>query len=108
MASMHHALALVLLEVMDKEPGITGFWASAAVLGILGYLLARRRWWWALPILVLLTASFIGTWSEWTDPFVGPAIAVEAGRFYGYHLIASTMLAAGATVAGMVWPKRAA
>lgn len=95
-------LSLALLKVMDKEPGITAFWVSAVVWGALGYLLARRRRWWAVPILGLLALSFAAVWSEWSDPFVGPAIVVEAGRLYPYHLIASTLLAAGLTIVGMV------
>ncbi|NUO64725.1 MAG: hypothetical protein HOQ11_02570 [Gemmatimonadaceae bacterium] len=99
---------LAVLEVMDKEPGVIAFWVSAGVLGIIGYLLARRRWWWALPVLILLAVSSAAAWGEWTDSQVGPAIALEAGRFYGSHLLASTILAAGLTIAGMAWPKRAA
>jgi hypothetical protein len=99
---MHLSLNLALLEVMDTEPGITAFWVSAAVWGAIGYLLARRRWWWAVPILGLLGVSFAAVWSEWSDPFVGPAISIEAGRLYPYHLIASTVLAAGLTIAGLV------
>lgn len=34
---MHPVLPLALLEVMDKEPGIKGFWASALDLGMVGY-----------------------------------------------------------------------
>lgn len=99
---MQLTLSLVLLEVMDKEPGVTAFWVSAVLWGAIGFSLARRRRWWAVPVLVLLAVSFIGVWSEWRDPFVGPAIAVEAGRLYPYHLIASTLLAAALTLAGMV------
>jgi hypothetical protein len=99
---------LALLEVMDKEPGILGFWLSAIVLGAIGFAAARRRWWWSLPILALLAVGFVATWSEWTDPFVGPAIAHEAGRFYPYHLVVSTVLATTFTVAGMILPRKPA
>ena len=97
-----------LLEVMDKESSILSFWVSAFVVGGVGFLLARRRWWWVLPVLALLAFSFIGTWMEWTDPFVGPAIAREAGPRYPVHLIASTVVAAGLTLAGLIRAKRAA
>jgi hypothetical protein len=98
--------ALALLEVMDKEPGILGFWISAIVLGGLGFSLARRRWWWAAPIIILIVIGFLGTWDEWTDPFVGPAIAREAGRSYPFHLIASTSLACAVIILGMIRPRR--
>ena len=101
-------LTLAPFEVMDKEPGILGFWVAALVLGGIGYVLARRRWWWAVPILALLALGFVGTWGEWTDPYVGPAIANEAGRFYPYHLSASTVFAAGLTLFGMTRPRREA
>jgi hypothetical protein len=100
-------LFLALLEVMDKEPGIIGFWIGAIVLGALGFQLARRRWWWALPVLALLSVSVSATWGEWTDPWVGPAIAAEAGRWYPYHLFASAALATGLTIVGMVRGRRA-
>ena len=98
----------LLLEVMDKESSILSFWVSAFVVGGVGFFLARRRWWWVLPVLALLAFSFIGTWMEWKDPFVGPAIAQEAGPRYPIHLIASTSVAAGLTLAGLIRLKRAA
>lgn len=99
---------LAPIEVMDKEPGILGFWLGALVLGSVGFMLARRRWWWAVPVVVLIVIGFLGTWAEWTDPFVGPAIAKEAGTSYPTHLIASTVLACGVIVLGMLRPRRAA
>jgi len=100
-------MSLTLLKVMDKEPGILSFWLSAVVLGGLGFLLGRRRWWLALPVLAVLALGFLGVWHEWMDPTVGPAIAEEAGLSYPWHLIVSKLLATGLTVAGMVWRKRA-
>jgi hypothetical protein len=105
---MRLLLGLALLEVMDKEPGIIAFWLSALVLGGAGFLLAHQRWWYALPILAILAVGFVATWTEWTDPYVGPAIASEAGASYPYHLIASTLLGAALTGAGMLWRRRAA
>jgi len=98
--------ALTLIEVMDKEPHILTLWLSAIVLGSAGFFLARRRWWWGLPVLIMLAVSFITTWSDWTDSFVGAAIAREAGRFYPDNLVASTILAGTATIVGMIRPRR--
>ena len=98
----------MFLEVMDKEPSILSFWVSGLVWGGLGFLLARRRWWWSTPVVVIFAASALGVWSEWTDPFVGPAIAEEAGRLYFYHFVASALLASGLIIAGAVVGRRRA
>jgi hypothetical protein len=97
-----------LLEVMDKESGIAGFWLSAAVIGTAGYLAGRWRWWAGIPFLVALLLGALGPWTEWRDPFVGPAIAREAGASYPDHLGASMLAGSAATLAGMLRRRRAA
>jgi hypothetical protein len=99
---MRSLAAFLLLEVMDKEVGIPGLWISALILGAAGFFLARRRWWWAVPILALLAFSAVGIWAEWTDPFVGPGIAAEAGSRYPVHLVASTSLAVSLILVGLI------
>lgn len=69
-------------EVMDKEPSLLQIWLLFLFVGVGGFLLCRYRRW--LSAVVLPIALFIawGHLSELHDPFVGPAIAREAGRGY--------------------------
>lgn len=97
-----------LLEVSDKEPtSIPAIWATALVLGALGYAAARWHRWAALPFLLL---QGVGVWAvtlELRDPFVGPAMLREGGHALPYHLYTATGLAALLPIIGAVWPKRA-
>lgn len=73
---------VVLFEVMDKEPSLLHVWFLFLLVGVGGFLLCRYRGW--LLAVVLPIVLFLG-WahlSELHDPFVGPAIAREAGRDY--------------------------
>ena len=90
-----------MLEVLDKELTIPEFWIGAAVLGAIGFLAGRWRWWAAIPLFLSVAICAGVGWTEWTDPYVGPAIRLEAGATYPYHLIASALLATGLTVAGV-------
>jgi hypothetical protein len=71
-----------LFEVMDKEPSLLQVWSLFLSVGVGGFLLCRYRNW--LLAVVLPIALFLasGHLSELHDPFVGPAIAREAGRDY--------------------------
>jgi hypothetical protein len=69
-------------EVMDKEPTLLQTWALALVGGGLALGVARFRWWLGAIIGLLPAAYFIGLWQEVHDPFVGPAIRLEAGASY--------------------------
>lgn len=79
---MTGASACLLFEVMDKEPSLVVSLILYGGLGLAGYLLSRRRWWWgllSLPIIAFFAWSDIG---ELRDPSVGPAILREAGYTY--------------------------
>ena len=88
--------ALLLLEVMDKEPSAAALWLQALVLGGAGYLAGRYRPRW-LALVVLLTSFALGGWvSELRDPFVGAAMRREAGPTYvglGYASFVAILLA---------------
>jgi hypothetical protein len=71
-------------EVMDKEPTLVVTWAWALVGGALGLVGWRFRWWLGAALALLPAAYFVGLHFELADPYVGPAIAAEAGR--GYRL----------------------
>jgi hypothetical protein len=71
--------AILLLEVMDKEPPLAQRAALYGVLTVAGVLLARKRWWFGLTVLPVIALFAFADVSELHDPFVGPAIVREAG-----------------------------
>ena len=86
---MAGTFAYAFLEVMDKEPSLLVTAILYGVLGALGYVLSRQRWWWGLLLLPLVAALAWRDVSELYDPFVGPAIVMEAGYSYvlGWHAL---------------------
>ena len=79
--------ASAFAEVSDKMPSITRIWIEGAIVGVIGFFLARYRIWAGL-IFGLVTFFFcIGTYDLTSDPYVGPAIIAEQGKPY---LFAST------------------
>ena len=79
---------VALAEVMDKEPSVGRIWAwacCAGLAGLVGWPLA-----WPLGSLAaLLGAAFVVLFSEIADPYVGRAIASEAGYSYVYQSYAA-------------------
>ena len=73
---------LVVFEVMDKEPSLSGLALWYVGLCAIAYLASRQRWW--LGLLLLPVIGFIGfsNIAEVRDPYVGPAILQEAGQRY--------------------------
>jgi hypothetical protein len=74
---------------MDKEPSLLQLWLDALLVGCVGFavcvLLARRRPWLLVPVLPILVLLATGFYWELNDPWVGPAIAREAGLDYVQH-----------------------
>jgi hypothetical protein len=103
--------SLALAEVMDKEPTPSGLWVTHVLLGIVA-LLAWRRHWVVGAIVTALALGFV--WSfhwELADPFVGPAIRLEAGASYVRQAYASmltcTMLHAAGILGYVFWWRHA-
>ena len=46
----------LILEVMDKEPGLRTVWGAALLLGLVGFVAARFRRWLILPACGLTSA----------------------------------------------------
>jgi hypothetical protein len=69
-------------EVTDKESSALVVWAWAIVPTILAFLAARYRRWLLLLVLPAPILFFVAHLLEVTDPYVGPAIAQEAGVSY--------------------------
>jgi hypothetical protein len=77
----------VCAEVMDKEMSVADIW-RVLLWALLIALIAGFIWRW-----LLIPSFFIGggmglsfAWTEWYDPYVGPAILNEAGSSYGFHI----------------------
>ena len=75
-------VAILLLEVMDKEPPLAQRAALYSILSLIGVLLARKRWWYGLTVLPLAVIFGLADMSELRDPFVGPEIVGEAGLLH--------------------------
>ena len=74
--------ALLLFEVMDKEPPLAQRAILYGVLSVAGWLLARKRWWLGLLVLPIVAVfAWVGV-GELNDPFVGPAIIEEGGLLH--------------------------
>ena len=97
---------LLLLEVMDKEPGAVALWLQALLLGMAGYLAARFRPRW-LVLVAGMTALALWSWvSELRDPFVGVAMRAEAGPTYVPQGYASFAMIGVASLAGWMARRR--
>ena len=84
--------ALLLFEVMDKEPTLVAIWISSIVLGIGGLILCKYKWWMATIVIAIAVVLALDLLLELHDPFVGPAIIREAGSTYVLQsYIASTI-----------------
>jgi hypothetical protein len=97
---------LVQAEVMDKEPSFF----AVLILGLFGALLvflaARFKPWLLLVLLPVVATLIYLQLSELVDPFVGPAIAAEAGRLYIVISWAAPVLVFAGCSAGFVWRRR--
>lgn len=86
------APALMLLEVMDKEPTLAERTLLYGVFSLIGTLLARKRWWLGFIVIPIVALFAIADVSELWDPFVGPEIVREAGV---WHVVAWYCLIVG-------------
>ena len=94
------AIVLVLVssagayaEVMDKEPSAAQNWLTAAAGGLLAIAAWRWRLWAGLTVTTLVMWELIGVYLELQDPFVGPAMRLEAGEQYVTQYYAAVAVA---------------
>src|SRR5260221_4033349 len=87
---------------MDKEFSLSAIWTGAGTLTILGYLLGRYRIWAGIIAFVLAALMAWAQIGELIDPYVGPAIAAEAGRSYFVQSYLASALALIAPIAGVI------
>jgi hypothetical protein len=98
--------SVALFEVMDKEPSLVHIWLLFLFVGIGGLLLCRYRSW---LLAIVLPVTLLFAWAhlaELHDPFVGPAIAHEAGREYFTQSYIAMGLAVTLPMVGMVKRRR--
>jgi hypothetical protein len=93
-------------EVMDKE-----FTLFAVILwglsgGVLAFFAVCFKPWLLLVLLPVAGSFFYLQLSELMDPYVGPAIATEAGRLYIFISWAAPVLVLVSGSAGFVWRRR--
>ena len=93
-------------EVMDKEFSLFTviFWGLLGAL--LVFLAARLKPWLLLVLLPVVGSFFYLQLTELMDPYVGPAIATEAGRLYIFISWAAPVLVLVTGIAGFVWRRR--
>ncbi len=90
--------ALLLFEVMDKEPPLAQRAILYGVLSVAGWLLARKRWWLGLLVLPIVAVFAWVDVGELNDPFVGPAIIEEAGLLHALVWYAFILAGVGVPV----------
>jgi len=69
-------------EVMDKELSFVTVALVALVGAVVALFAARLKPWFLLLVIPMLGLFFFAHLSEVTDPYVGPAMAREAGILY--------------------------
>lgn len=95
------SISIPQAEVMDKEQSVASIWGWAAVGGVMGLIATRYKWWLGfitLPVAVLIPAAAL---LAFHDPYVGPAIAHEAGSSYGLHCYCALAFVVIAHVLGL-------
>lgn len=87
--------ALLIFEVMDKEPALWWFFLVCGAVGVVGFLFCRWKRWTGFVILPLCALFAHGITAELRDPYVGPMILQEAGYRYviGAYVAAALSLA---------------
>ena len=87
--TLRKTLALISLlpiaahaEVMDKELSFEAIILLALVGSVVAFFAARPKPWLLLILVPALCVLLLGHLAEIIDPFVGPAMAREAGHMY--------------------------
>jgi len=88
-------------EVMDKEMSIADI-KNAVFISLLVCVIAAIIWRWLLVLSFLYgLVGLAYAWTEWHDPYVGPAIRAEAGDSYGIYANMAVLMLLAAH--GVTW-----
>lgn len=93
-------------EVMDKEPTIVVVWVCSVLVVMFGAVAAALRWWAGLIFVAVAALLSIAMLMEIYDPFVGPAIRLEAGRGYVFQVHAAAIVAIAIPLLAVISAKR--
>ena len=74
--------ANVSAEVMDKQPSATENWIWSAAGGLVAIAAWRWRSWAGLVVTPLALMRLLAVYLDLRDPFIGPAMRLEAGDGY--------------------------
>lgn len=91
---------------MDKEFSLFTVILWGVLGALLAFLAARLKPWLLLVLLPVVGSFFYLQLTELMDPYVGPAIASEAGRLYIFISWAAPVLVFVSGSAGFVWRHR--
>lgn len=91
---------------MDKEFSLSTVVLWGLLGGLLAFFAARLKPWLLLFLLPVVGSFFYLQLSELMDPYVGPAIATEAGRLYIFASWAAPVWVLVSASAGFVWRRR--
>lgn len=90
-------------EVMDKELSLSAVLITCTVLSTVGFLSARFKPSMLLCVVPISLFFCYGQISELQDPYVGPAIVEEAGKYYVYWSWAGIAMIFAAILIGYVF-----
>jgi hypothetical protein len=100
--------ATAIAEVSDKAASIPDHWIVAVPVAILVFLIARFRWWLAIPIAVVPAIFLSGSFDMTADPHIGGGLWQEQGLPYFLSLWSSDLFVVVALGAGAFrgWRRR--
>lgn len=84
--------AIAHAEVMDKELSLMTLLGTGIAGALAAFVMGRRKPWLLFVFLPVMALFFGAHVSEIMDPYVGPAMAAEAGGFYIFVSWAAPLL----------------
>ena len=99
------SLPFMLVAAADSAPSVANLVFTSAVYALIGYGLARLRWWAALPLLVFLAITLSATFKRWDDFRAAGAFPPDLPTNYRAYHVMATVVAAAIIILGMRSPR---